>query len=54
MMDEEYRKSHEDFLNRLNSLDRQYVADSPESIEEAKWLEERMKQINNNDNEQFI
>jgi len=53
-MDEEYRKSHEDFLNRLNSLDRQYVADSPESIEEAKWLEERMKQINNNDNGQFI
>jgi len=41
MEDQEYL----DYMEWLRSLDRQYAPDAPESIEEAKWLEDRMKEV---------
>ncbi len=45
MTKQEYIEAHKAYVVWLNALDRQYVADSPESTEEAEWLESRMKEV---------
>lgn len=45
MTEQQYRKSHEEFMRCLDALDRQCAIDAPESLEEAKWDEERMNEI---------
>jgi hypothetical protein len=47
MTEQEYREAHEEFMKRLDALDRQCVFDAPESPEEAKWNEERMNELDN-------
>jgi hypothetical protein len=47
MTEQEYREAHEEFMSRLDALDRQCVFDAPESPEEAKWNEERMNELDN-------
>lgn len=37
--------TEEQYDQWLASLDRQYAPDEPETPEEAKWLEERMKEV---------
>ena len=45
MTNQEYRELHEAYIRRLNTLDRNYTPDTPESPEEAEWFAKRMKEI---------
>ena len=47
MTEQQCRGSHEEFMRRIDALDRQCAIDAPESPEEAKWNEERMNDVNN-------
>jgi hypothetical protein len=47
MTEQEYREAHEEFMSRLDALDRQCVFDAPESPEETKWNKERMNEVEN-------
>ncbi len=57
MTEQQYSADHNEFMKRINALDRQYAADAKESPEEEAWLENRMNEvkskilINNTDNE---
>jgi hypothetical protein len=45
MTEKQYRESHEEFIKRIDALDRQCPIDPPESPEEAKWNEKRINQV---------
>lgn len=50
MTEQEYRERHEAFMKDLHNLDRQYAFDPEASKEELDWLESRMNEIINRQN----